>query len=63
MELTRYYEEIYNKCKPLSREAEEELLNVYFRSNADEATKKAAKDRLITSNMRYVFNRARRLLS
>lgn len=60
MELTRYYEEIYNKCKPLSREAEEELLNVYFRSDADDATKKAAKDRLITSNMRYVFNRARR---
>lgn len=60
MELTSYYDEIYRKCKPLSKEEEVALLNVYFKSDADEKTKKQAKDTLITSNLRYVFNRARR---
>ena len=60
MDFTAYYDEIYRKCKPLSKEEEAELINIYFNSDADKATKQNARDRLITSNMRYVFNRARR---
>ena len=60
MDFTGYYDEIYRNCKPLSKEAEVELLNVFFNSDASPAVKKQARDRLITSNMRYVFNRARR---
>jgi RNA polymerase primary sigma factor len=59
MNLSNYYADI---CKfPILTAAEElELLTTYFESDSESA-KKSAKHRLISSNMRFVFKRAKLL--
>lgn len=57
--LNQYYESI-SKHPLLSVEEEARLVNLIYKSDAPEVQKKRAKDRLITANLRFVFQSARR---
>lgn len=60
MELSQYYEEIYRKHPPLSKEEEQVLLGEYFDPDVPPVRKKLVRDRLINANLRYVFKKAKR---
>ena len=60
MELTHYYEDICKQYPPLSKEEEVKLLTIYYAKDSTASQKKAARDTLICSNLRYVFKKARR---
>ncbi len=57
--LTDYYERI-SKQPILSVEEEKELVNTIYYKDCSTAEKKRAKDRLLTANLRFVFQAARR---
>lgn len=57
--LTDYYNHII-KQPLLSLEEEKELVDIIYYRDCSEAEKKRAKDKLITSNLRFVFQSARR---
>lgn len=60
MGLTKYYEEICERYPILSKEEETVLLTSYFDPTTDPNVKKAVRDKLICSNLRYVFKRAKK---
>ena len=60
MELSQYYEEIYRKHPPLSKEEEQVLLGEYFDPDVSPTRKKVVRDRLINANLRYVFKKAKK---
>lgn len=57
--LSSYYNQI-SKLPLLTLEEEESLVNIIYNSESSEAAKKRAKDKLVTSNLRFVFKEARR---
>lgn len=59
MDLTKYYSEIL-KEKILSREEEEDLFANYYKEETTEAQKKKIRDRVISANLRFVFNQAKK---
>lgn len=60
MDLSSYYEAI---CRQplLTKEEEQELLDIFFSDNSSERQKKVAQDRIISSNLRFVFKKAKML--
>lgn len=60
MGLTKYYEEICERYPILSKEEENQHLEIYFSPSASAAQKAKARDILICSNLRYVFKRAKK---
>ena len=57
--LSTYYE-LISKQPLLSVEEERELVNTIFFEDCSELKKKRARDKLITANLRFVFQAARR---
>ena len=59
MDLSRYYTEI---CKTplLTREEEYNLLIIFYNETSTEIQKEKAREKILSSNLRYVFNLARK---
>lgn len=59
MGITKYFETISERYPLLSKEEEKDLLDIYYNSTS-EAARSKARDRIIGSNLRYVFKRAKK---